>query len=649
MTNIKRIGGKILVDEGFKFLLGVNYWPRKLNIRMWRDWDDSAIREDLNLMKNIGIRAVRFFIKNEDFADENANVFPHALEKLGRFLDLLREHNIMGFATLIVGHMSGKNWEIPWLRPEEIYTSHGIERTMRFIETIVTRFSAHPAIAGWILSNELSLVRRAEKREEALALLRLYSKIVSSIARSALVSSGDLVDSYMQEPPNVSSLVDYIGLHLYLHDSDPVRHGYTYGAIIELFSNDNTIPVIVEEFGFSTYQYSEESHAKFINEVLYTALAHGASGAFIWCFSDFLHESDPPYEWRPLELGFGIVRKDGSLKPAAEAVKKFLATLENIEKLRINIDFIRKPQISIISPFYLFRDYEFVWYRSALGFWKIIQPVIAASIIASSSSIDNTILFELDFKPSTNKKLLIMPSVVVALSSTWRRVLEYIDMGGNAYISLMKGFGEFRAAYETATHMWGELMGIENMLEAGSYGVKHIGNIDIEFVKDLGIIRKGEKFEFYTSLPIYIYKARAIDAEVLAVDGSGNPIMFRAKRGKGYIYTMLIPVELIAALAENMDWSGKMQRLYKSIAIESDVSVTYESLSPEVEVKSFYGVESDIIIVINHGGRKTTEILSGKTIRSVSKLGGDAEIISWSDKKVTLEMPSKSAAVLHIT
>jgi len=499
------------------------------------------------------------------------------------------------------------------------------------------------------IGNELSLVWRAEKREDALALLRLYSKTVSSIARSALVSSGDLVDSYMQEPPNVSSLVHYIGLHLYLHDSDPVRHGYTYGAMIELFSNDDTIPVIVEEFGFSTYQYSEKSHAKFINEVLYTALAHGASGAFIWCFSDFLHESDPPYEWRPLELGFGIVRKDGSPKPAAEMVKKFVATLENIEKFKINIDFTRKPQISIISPFYLFRDYEFVRYRSALGFWRIIQPVIAASIIVSSSSIDNTILFELDFKPTTDKKLLVMPSVVVALSSTWRRVLEYVNMGGNAYVSLVKGFGEFRAAYETATHMWGELIGIENMLEAGSYGVKHAGNIDIEFVKDFGIIRKGERIELYTSLLIYMYRARAIDAEVLAVDGSGNPIMFRARRGKSYIYTTLIPLELIAALAENMDWSGKIQRLYRSVAIESNINVTYESSSPEVEVKPFYGAESDIIIAINHGGSKNAEILSRKTIRSVSKLGGDAEIISWNDKKVTLGMPSKSAVVLHIT
>ncbi len=39
--------------------------------------------------------------------------------------------------------------------------------------------------------------------------------------------------------------------------------------------------MIVEEFGFSSYRYSEESYAKFINEVLYAALAHGASGAFI--------------------------------------------------------------------------------------------------------------------------------------------------------------------------------------------------------------------------------------------------------------------------------------------------------------------------------------------------------------------------------
>jgi endo-1,4-beta-mannosidase len=37
--------GVLLIGSSFKFLLGVNYWSRKLNIRMWRDWDEGAVRE----------------------------------------------------------------------------------------------------------------------------------------------------------------------------------------------------------------------------------------------------------------------------------------------------------------------------------------------------------------------------------------------------------------------------------------------------------------------------------------------------------------------------------------------------------------------------------------------------------------------------
>ncbi len=642
--------GIILIDGEFKFLLGVNYWPRKLNIRMWRDWNEDAIKEDLKLMRSLGIRAVRFFIKNEDFADEDANVFPDALRKLGRFLDLLRENGLIGFPTLIVGHMSGKNWEIPWLKPEEIYTSHGIEKTIRFVEAIVKSFSDHPSIKGWILSNELSLVKRAEKREEALALLKLFSRTVKELANNVLVSSGDVPDSYLQETPNVKSIVDYVGPHLYLYDTDPVRHGYTYGAMIELFSNDGTLPVILEEFGFSTHQYSEESQARFVNEVLYTSLAHRASGAFIWCFSDFIHESDPPYEWRPLELGFGIVRKDGSPKPVAEVVKRFSEELETIEKLKINTVFRRRPEVSIVSPFYLFKDYEFVWYKNALDFWRVIQPVIAASIIASSCGVDNTIVFELDIdRVVKNKKLLIMPSTILALSSTWRKLLEYVDGGGSLYTSLVKGFGDFKASHESATHLWTELMGIENILEAGSYGFVYYGKISIEFVKDLGEIRKGEKIDVNIPIPIYTYRCRAVDAEVIAVDGNGEPVIFRARRGNGYAYTSTIPIELIEAVSVHMDWSGRIQRLYKSIAAESNVSIVYESTSPEVEVKPFYGSGSDIVIAVNHGDSKTVEILIRREAKSISKIGGDAKIVSAEGRKAIVEMPKKSAIVLQIT
>ncbi|RLG75684.1 MAG: glycoside hydrolase family 42, partial [Thermoprotei archaeon] len=347
-----RCGSVICVDGSFRFLLGVNYWPRKTNIRMWRDWDEDAVREDVEAMKKMGIRVVRFFLKNEDFADERGLPRGEALDKLGRFLDILGDAGIAGFATFLVGHMSGENWPIPWTTFEDLYKPDSIEKTCRFVETVVSRFREHRAVAGWILSNELSLVKRARSSEEALALLRAFVGTVKRIDPKHVVSSGDIPWSYLQETPIVKNLVDYVGPHLYLYDVDKVRHGYTYAAMLELFSDGGAAPVILEEFGFSTYQFSEESHARFINEILYTALAHGASGAFIWCFSDFPHESDPPYEWRPLELGFGLVRADGSLKPAAEVVERFAAELEKVEKLGLHSRFRRFVEASILYPFY---------------------------------------------------------------------------------------------------------------------------------------------------------------------------------------------------------------------------------------------------------------------------------------------------------
>jgi endo-1,4-beta-mannosidase len=263
--------------------------------------------------------------------------------------------------------MSGKNWSIPWTRFNDLYEPSSVERTMRFIENIIREVRDHPAVAGYILSNELSLVKRAESRDESLRLLRAFSETVRSIDKNHVISSGDTPDSYLQETPNIRELVDYAGPHLYIYDTDLTRHGYMYGALVELFSNTGDLPVILEEFGFSTHQYSEESQARFISEALYTALAHGASGAFVWCFSDFTSETDPPYEWRPLELGFGVVRGDGSLKPAALVIKRFAKELERLEEIGFNRAFKRKPEVSVVAPFYVFRDYEFVWYRSTLG------------------------------------------------------------------------------------------------------------------------------------------------------------------------------------------------------------------------------------------------------------------------------------------
>lgn len=57
----------------------------------------------------------------------------------------------------------------------------------------------------------------------------------------------------------MKELVDYVGPHLYLYDNDPIRHSYLYAALVELFSNSSTHPVILEESGFSAHQFSEDT------------------------------------------------------------------------------------------------------------------------------------------------------------------------------------------------------------------------------------------------------------------------------------------------------------------------------------------------------------------------------------------------------
>jgi len=149
-------------------------------------------------------------------------------------------------------------------------------------------------------------------------------------------------------------------------------------------------------------------------------------------------------------------------------------------------------------------------------------------------------------------------------------------------------------------------------------------------------------------IPIYAYRARPVDAEVLAVDGNDSPVLFKARRGRGYVYTMLIPVELAQALTWSMDWSGKVQKVFRSLAQETGVEVRYEASSAEVEVKVFYGQQADIVIAVNHGNYKEVSIASSKPLKDIVKIGGDASLTSWSSNQVAVEMPKKSGLVLYL-
>ena len=84
--------------------------------------------------------------------------------------------------------------------------------------------------------------------------------------------------------------------------------------------------------GASVEQYlaSEEEGEHYYQDVLGRLAATGAAGAYAWCYADY-HPTlfdRPPFDTAVRERSFGLIRGDGSEKPAAQVVRTFASDLE---------------------------------------------------------------------------------------------------------------------------------------------------------------------------------------------------------------------------------------------------------------------------------------------------------------------------------
>ncbi|ADX83632.1 cellulase family glycosylhydrolase [Sulfolobus islandicus] len=558
-----------------KFILGFNYWPRISNIKMWSRFEIEEIKRDFELMSELGINTIRAFVLDEDCADQLGNLKHECKGKIGRFLEEAERHSIKVLLTLIVGHMSGKNWGIPWDIDNTIYDK--IEQTKRFIGDVVNSFKQSKAIMGWILTNEISLVRVPQNDDVFLRWLKELYSYIKGIDDQHVVSVGDNVSPFSHNflrPENVKGIVDYASPHIYLYDQDPVRHSFQYFMTLE-YDQSSRLPVILEEFGFPTSLYSEESHAKFIGLILRGALVYGADGALIWCFSDFPREGDEPYLWEPHELTFGVIRQDGSEKIAAKVVKDFSSKIKDIELSSYKVP---KRDSAILVPSWFYRNFQFVYEQNKR--WDFARVLNQAFTFARLSNIQVTFAREEDENLSSYK-LLIIPSVTRLLTTTWRKLLKVVENGSTIY------FSTYTLTHLSATHLWEELFGVIPSNYAGSKGVKVPERIRL----DNNIYELGQS-------NLYTYSFKEKDAKVIGVDDSNNGVIFIAKRGKGNAILSTIPLELISSNNEIMD--KRHLSLYNYIGRVANIEQSFPKQDFGVEIQYLEGKGESLIAVLNH-------------------------------------------------
>ena len=173
--------------------VGVNFWSRAGGPRMWSDaFDEAVVRDELRVLADHGLNVTRSFFYLPDFMPDPYTIDEACAGRYARFLDLSREAGVGTIPTFVVGHMSGENWDVAWRQGRDLYGDGWmLARQAFFARSMAERFGSHPAVAGWLLSNEMPLYGGPTTAEYARSWTELLVQAVRAGGAAQPVSTGD--------------------------------------------------------------------------------------------------------------------------------------------------------------------------------------------------------------------------------------------------------------------------------------------------------------------------------------------------------------------------------------------------------------------------------------------------------------------------
>ncbi len=355
------------------FILGVNYWPRKTAMFMWREFDRAAIDEDMAMISELSLSCVRIFLLWEDFQPKPKNVPAVMLDRLVELLETADEKNIKVVVTLFTGYLGGMNWLPPWMllasadlnqspvfslgkvRFNKIRNHYAeaeiMEGQIYFLGEVASAVSGHPALFSWDLGNEPSRWSVSpDNFAVELWLQAMTETLREKDDRLPMTLSFNLSDLGRSEgltPRLAAKYLDYLSINgqpqgvSWAEDPFSPTLPSFVGSVVRWLGKG---PVMIQEFGLATKSIlpgpnnsdsgsegdrslvSEEDAALFTEDALLHLRRSHLMGAFWKSYGDY-HPSiwkRPPLDKRRTERFSGLVRYDGTPKVAASAFKSMV-------------------------------------------------------------------------------------------------------------------------------------------------------------------------------------------------------------------------------------------------------------------------------------------------------------------------------------
>ncbi|MFJ9173544.1 cellulase family glycosylhydrolase [Streptomyces sp. NPDC102360] len=554
--------------------LGANYWSRTGGPLMWRNYDPAVVREELRALHDHGLNMTRSFFYWPDFHPE-----PHRIDEelCDRFRDFLDAHEELGMGsvpTFIVGHMSGENWDPAWRGNRDLYEDVWmVGRQAWFASEMTRRFKDHPAVTGWLITNEMPGYGRIYQvdppsSDVVTAWAQFMCQAVVAAGATQPVSLGDGAWGIeVTGKDNGFSLrdtdayVDFVGPHVYRSDTDRPRQHYRAAFECELAAVTGK-PVILEEFGVSTDTVSARNAGVYYRQTLHNSLLGGATGWMAWNNTDYddLWEQSP-YDHHPFEMHFGITDSAGRPKEPLRELAAFADVLKTVDFPRCRRT---DAGAALVVPAFLEKGYP---YSRPADRPLIFSSLHQGYVAARGADLPVGFVREVDGLPEDGDvELYLLPATRQLTTRTRRGLEERARAGATVYMSFCSG--EHPGTRGPWFHDLDGLFGVEMQLSYGVAEPIQDDELAMTFTEDFGGVRAGETLRFAVAgnedsrawLPVVPDGAR-----VVATDAHGRPALLVHEIGAGRTVLATYPLEHMAARTAQVN-PEQTHRLYAALA-----------------------------------------------------------------------------------
>ncbi|MEV0401263.1 cellulase family glycosylhydrolase [Actinoallomurus sp. NPDC050550] len=546
--------------------LGANFWSRTGGPLMWRSYDPRVVRHELHVLAEHGLNVTRSFFYWPDFMPEPDRIDETLAERYADFLEAHAERGMRTIPTFIVGHMSGENWDPAWRQGRDLYADVWlVARQTWFAEEMTRRFTGHPAIAGWLITNEMPIYGGTAPEERVTSWAQLMVQAVHAAGAKEPVSIGD--GAWGVEVTGVdngfsvralAALTDFFGPHVYRMEDDLVRQHYGAAFVCELAGTFGR-PVVLEEFGCSSDFVADDNAAHYYRQVLYNSLLAGATGWVAWNNTDFDLVDQPPYSHHPFELHFGLTTVDGTPKPVLREMRDFARTLAEIdlagcERAETDTALVVPEVLEGGFPFTVPEDRTYVFATLRQAYVAARAADLAPGVTRESDGI------------AGDARLYLVPSAKQLTAPGWHRLEDLARRGAVVYVSYSAGpHGGQRGPWYS--HM-NAMFGVEHRLTYGLVDPIEDDVVEFTLTADLGTLEKGTTLAFRaggTAHSRAYLPVRPTTAEVVAVDGHGRPALLRQRCGDGWTVLCTYPLEHMAAVTPRVN-PEPTYRIYDALA-----------------------------------------------------------------------------------